>query len=180
MKIRGTSGGGVRIHLDDDETEALKGWVEQLAELVAPDEAESSDPLATMVGLGADREPSGDPALQRLFPDAYLDDDEAASDFRRYTEQDLRKDKAQRAAVVIATLGERSGRKGTVTLDADQARAWLGCLNDLRLVIGTRIGVTEDDQWPDEDDPRTPVFFVYHWLTYLQGTLVDAMSPRSP
>jgi hypothetical protein len=45
-------------------------------------------------------------------------------------------------------------------------------LNDLRLALGTRLGVTA------EDDPDDPAFhadggrLLYHWLTWFQDALV--------
>jgi len=177
-----TPSGGVVLQLTGDDVALLTAWVGELAGLVAPDRAESADPIAAMVGLDASRDRPDDPALQRLFPDGYRDDEAAAADFRRYTEHDLRQAKADRAEVVLESLRARSGGTDLV-LDADQARAWLGTLNDLRLVLGTRLGITDEEaaeEWPDDDDPRAPALVAYHWLTYLQGTLVEAMSPRHP
>jgi hypothetical protein len=68
-----------------------------------------------------------------------------------------------------------------VVVSADEAPAWLGVLTDLRLALGTRLGVTEDNHeelaaLPD-DDPRAGTFHVYDWLTFLQETLVRAVMP---
>lgn len=123
----------------------------------------------------------------RLFPDGYQEDDEAASDFRRYTERGLREAKAGTAATVLASLAtaegfdERKTRDKTrVELDADQAEAWLRTLTDLRLALGTRLGVTEGDEdvWASlpEDDPRRHIHDVYDWLGWLQETLVRTLS----
>ena len=62
-------------------------------------------------------------------------------------------------------------------LTLEQADAWLTSLNDVRLSLGTALDVTED--MPDElpsDDPREPHLAVYHWLTWVQESLVQAMS----
>jgi hypothetical protein len=78
---------------------------------------------------------------------------------------------------VLETLGQRDGR-GRIELSGEQARDWLRSLNDLRLVIGTRLGIEdEEDAWPAEDDPRGPALLAYHWLTDVQGTLVEAVVP---
>ncbi len=182
MSAVATPSGGVVLRLTGDDVELLTAWVGELARLVAPDRTEPADPIAAMVGLDATRDRPDDPALQRLFPDGYREDEAASADFRRYTEHDLRQAKAQRAEVVLESLSGRSGATELV-LDAEQSRAWLGSLNDLRLVLGTRLGITDEEaaeEWPDDDDPRAPAMVAYHWLTYLQGTLVEAMSPRHP
>jgi Domain of unknown function (DUF2017) len=143
------------------------------------DDAPAADPLAALIGMPSGPVPApDDPALQRLLPDAYGDDDpEASGEFRRYTDADLRAGKRTSAGTVLATLPQGGGR---LVLDRDQADAWLGCLNDLRLVLGTRLEVTEETD-PDAlagDDPRLPALQVYAWLGWLQESLIGCLSPR--
>ena len=78
------------------------------------------------------------------------------------------------AKVVLDTL-PRDG--GDVLLTEEQADSWLGALNDVRLALGTALDVTEDmpDELP-EDDPRSPHLGVYHWLTWVQETLIQALT----
>ena len=76
-----------------------------------------------------------------------------------------------------ATLA-RSGDK--LVLTDEEAQSWLGTLNDLRLTLGSRLGIEEDNhddflELP-EDDPMFALFHIYDWLTYLQDTLVRALS----
>jgi hypothetical protein len=125
-----------------------------------------------------DVHPPDDPVLSRLLPDAYRDDPAAAGDFRRYTDADLRAGKRTNAKVVLASLPT----DGVVmTLDRDQADAWLGCLNDLRLALGTALGVTEetDPEDYDEDDPAYSALQVYSWLGWLQESLLSCLEPRA-
>ncbi len=140
-----------------------------------PDGAED-DPLARALGIGTATETPEDPALARLFPDGYSDDPEAAADFRRYTEPGLRSAKRSGLETALATLGEEPGK---VVLSPEQAEAWLGALNDTRLVLGSRLGVTEDLEELvgslADDDPRLGLLWVYDRLTYLQETLVQAL-----
>ena len=82
-----------------------------------------------------------DPVLARLLPDAYQDDDEAAGEFRKYTESSLREAKKYFAQTLLDTVPPNGGR---VKLTADQARDWLRALNDVRLMFGVRLEVTED------------------------------------
>jgi hypothetical protein len=65
-------------------------------------------------------------------------------------------------------------------LDAQQADAWCTALNDLRLVLGERVGVTEDlyEQEIDYNDPRAPELAIYGWLTWLQASVIDALASR--
>ena len=170
-------GGGVRLTVPAGEAPILDGLLEQLADLVAPEQPADPDPLVAMLGIGTATTAPDDPVLARLFPDAYSDDAEAAGEFRRYTEIGLRDQKYQRAVLARATLaGAARGRD----LSEAETMAWLGALNDLRLALGTRLGVTEDDpeQFADlpEDDPAWVSHFVYDWLGGLQELLVRCLS----
>ena len=75
----------------------------------------------------------------------------------------------------LAALGRLEATASEERLGEDDAGAWLTALNDLRLVLGTRLGVTEET-YVDETGPRTPGMMVYVWLTWLQGELVEALS----
>ncbi len=170
--------GRIYLRTDTAERSILTDLVGQLEEFVAPDDDwADADPLARMVGIDPDAERSDDPALARLFPDAYSDDEEASSEFRRFTERSLRDSKLAHAATVRATL-VRSGDK--LVLNEQEAQSWLGTLNDLRLTLGSRLGIEEDNhddflELP-EDDPLFALFHVYDWLTFLQDTLVRALT----
>ncbi|MFH9722383.1 DUF2017 domain-containing protein [Streptomyces sp. NPDC017254] len=182
-------GGGAAVALDDVEISILRSLAVQLLELIGPGEepAADADPLAALFDEGPSKPPS-DPALKRLFPDAYGDDSEelraAASDFRRYTENDLRARKREDALVVVRALDglsvDAAGEGGAVLkLTADESRAWLGALNDLRLTIGTRLEVTDEEgeqlyRLPDSD-PRKPMVMAYLWLGALQESLVETL-----
>jgi hypothetical protein len=166
------------LRTDDIERMILAALVHQLVELVQPDEdAPDQDPLAAMVGIDPFAVTPDDPALHRLFPDAYADDDEASAEFRRFTERSLRDTKLAHARTVLATL-ERSGSK--ITLADGEATAWLGTLNDLRLTLGSRLDIDEDNHEAfyrlPEDDPAFALFQIYDWFTFLQETLVHALT----
>ena len=110
-----------------------------------------------------------------MLPDAYTDAQEA-SEFRRFTEHDLRQAKVQHAKTVLTEI-ERSGDK----IRVGSADSWLGTLNDARIAIGTRIHIAEDNHEElaslPEDDPRAGLFHVYDWLTFLQESLVRCLDP---
>ncbi|PRY00380.1 DUF2017 domain-containing protein [Allonocardiopsis opalescens] len=172
--FRHTRRGTVTAELDADETELLRMLIGQLLDLVEP--VEHDDELAALVGIGSNTSPPEDPALARLLPDAYRDDPEAAGDFRRYTEDDLRKHKRTTAAAVLDALPPGGG---TVQFGVDTAQEWLTTLNDVRLALGTRLDVDEDsyDRLLDlsADDPEAAGLQLYHWLTGLQESLVQAV-----
>jgi hypothetical protein len=122
-----------------------------------------------------------DPVLARLLPDAYRDDPDAAGEFRKYTESSLREAKKYFAQTLLETLPAKGGR---VKLNADQARDWLRALNDVRLMFGVRLEVTEsfEEQLAtlDPKDPRVAAFEVYGWLGAVQESLVRAITRLSP
>ena len=162
----------VVLRLSDHEVALLRDLLAQLVELVEAPGHDTGDDLAAMVGIGTSTHAPADPALARLLPDAYPDDAVAAGDFRRYTEDRLRRRKAEHAAGAVATLDAGL----PATLDPAAAQAWLGALNDLRLVVGTRLDVQEDDD-PERwvGTPEEPTYVVYWWLSTLQGDLLDAL-----
>jgi len=117
--------------------------------------------------------PDDDPVRQRLFPAAHRSDEEAAAEFRSLTEDSLRDSKAERLGQCRTELptGE-----GDIDLDDDGAQRWLTVLTDLRLAIGTRLNVSEDDDPAiDPADPDAQLRAIYHWLTALQDSLVHAV-----
>jgi hypothetical protein len=124
--------------------------------------------------LAADPDDSGgDPVVERLLPPGHASDPEIAADYRDLTEAALRSGKADDLAIVRATLPPEGGE---VRLDDDQARAWLRTTNDLRLALGTRLGVTAETEPPeDPTEEEGSQLAVYYWLTAVQGSLVDAL-----
>ena len=182
--FRSVRGGGARARLAAAEASLLRSLVGQIMSLVESSPAdnparERDDDLAALEamlhGPGADKIPE-DPVLARLLPDAYRDDPEAAGEFRRYTEPALRSAKYQAAQEMLDTLPESGGR---IQLTQDQALSWLKALNDVRLALGVRLGVTEEfeEQWGQlkPDDPQWSAFEVYAWLGAVQESLVQAL-----
>jgi len=170
--------GRVILRVDEVEKGLLVSLADQVCEFVCPEPSDHVDPLAAIVGIDIDARTPDDPAMLRLFPDAYSDDPEAALDFRRFTQRSLQEAKLAHAHTVLEALA-RSGEK--ITISSGDIPSWLGFLNDARLAIGTRIEISEENheelsQLP-EDDPRHGMFHVYDWLTYLQESLVQLLLP---
>jgi hypothetical protein len=178
------SSSGVTARFAKPEATIIRDLVEQVVELVEPMSQEPKaevDEFAALVGLlesgPQDADLPDDPVLARLLPDAYRDDPDAAHEFRRFTESGLRSAKVDCAQTLLATLPPGGGK---VRLTGDQAEAWLRSLNDVRLALGVRLGVTDDNDGLDDevkpDDPRYAYVRVYQWLAFIQGSLVAALS----
>jgi hypothetical protein len=144
--------------LVDAEASIVGLLIDQLEQLLEADPADSG----------------GDPVLARLLPPGHTSDPEIAADYRDLTEEGLRSGKADDLAMVRATLPVDGGE---VRLDDEQARAWLRTTNDLRLALGTRLGVTAETEPPDDPaGEEGSQLAVYYWLTAVQGSLVDALA----
>ena len=177
-------GDRVVVQFDEMEASLLRHLVSEVSDLLEPEPAgtgpndpggpggsdEPDDPLAGLDLDGSAAEPPADPVLARLLPDGYRDDADAAREFRRLTESELRRQKREGAGRLLAELPAGGGE---VRLDPETIERWLGTLNDVRLALGTRLEVTEDLAEPAEDDPDAPAYLVYDWLTHLQDVLVQ-------
>ena len=175
------------------EADLLRSLAAQLVELLRNEAAiprDDVDPLEAMMDFSGPTTEPDDPVLARLFPTAYQHDEEAAAEFRRFTEGSLRDGKANAAITIIDGLEEaglppeltEEGLMIDVELDRPTAEIWMRSFTDLRLALATRLEVEEGDEayWhalPD-DDPRAQAHDIYEWVGYLQETLVQALSSR--
>jgi hypothetical protein len=179
------------------DAQILRIYVRQVRELLEPEPDDSGqpvDPLEELTGMHTGPGPirPTDPVLARLLPDAYGPggatgeqgepeeaedaDERNSAEFRRLTERDLRTSKLADADALLDTLPDSGGR---VVLDEEQAQQWLRTVNDVRLAMGTRLGVTEDaaedfDRLP-ADDPRLAAYEMYVRLSILQESLLSAL-----
>ena len=184
-------GGGAIATFTGFEADLIRSLASQLVELLRNEVAApsaSDDPLEQLLDFSGPTTEPEDPVLARLFPTAYPDDEEAAGEFRRFTEGSLRDHKARAAVQVIDSLEEAGlptelGEDGLVVdveLDREQSVTWMKSFTDIRLALATRLGVEEDDEdyWMalPEEDPRAHVYDIYQWVGYLQETLVDALT----
>ena len=175
------------------EADLLRSLASQMVELLRNERAEPAAPTADafealMSEFSGAATPPEDPVLARLFPTAYVDDEEAASDFRRFTEGGLRDGKAASSGLIIDTLEDaglppeltEDGLVIDVELTRTEAETWMRAFTDVRLALATRLGVEagDEDYWhslPD-DDPRAQAHDIYEWVGYLQETLVEALT----
>ena len=182
-------GGGVVATFSGFEADLLRSLASQLIELLRNEAAvptTGGDPFEALLDFSGPTTAPEDPVLARLFPAAYREDEEAAGEFRRYTETQLRSGKADNAGALIDALEEaglpgevESGLFIDVELAPSEAMAWLKAFTDMRLALATRLGIEDDDEeyWDSlpDDDPRTHVHDIYDWLGFLQETLVRAL-----
>jgi hypothetical protein len=171
--------GGAVAFFEQPQAGVIRSLVSQVAELVSADAeagGETGD-LEAELGLSSHAQPPDDPVLARLLPDAYSGDAEASAEFRRYTEETLRSGKVASAQIVLASLPPGGGE---VRLSEPECQQWLRALNDVRLALSVRLGITDEDDDPTEhfevDDPRSAYVWVYQWLAYLQDSLLDALT----
>jgi Domain of unknown function (DUF2017) len=175
------------------EADLLRSLAAQLVELLRNEAAvprDDVDPLEAMMDFSGPTTEPEDPVLARLFPTAYRHDEEAAAEFRRFTEGTLRDGKANAAITIIDALEDaglppeltEEGLVIDVELEEPAAEVWMRSFTDLRLALATRLGVEEGDEgyWHSlpEDDPRSQAHEIYEWVGYLQESLVQALASR--
>lgn len=135
------------LRLGDDERDLLRSLVPQLRELLVSGE---------------------DPSLARLFPNAYPDDPEREREYRAMVHDELLEQRLAALDVIEETAS-------ATRLDEDQLTAWLQAINSIRLVLGTRLDVSEDMDMPAPGHPDAPAFAVYHYLSWLLDGIVGAL-----
>jgi hypothetical protein len=151
--------GAVRVRLDPVEVTLFVSLVNDFLSLLEVEQPDHPDTTP-------------DPVLDRLFPDAYADA-EPAAEFQALTRAALRDDRVERD---VACRDELVAADGQLSLDADAGTRWIQVLNDLRLALGTRLEITEDDDHAvDPDDPDAQARMIYFWLTWLQDSVVQAL-----
>jgi Domain of unknown function (DUF2017) len=150
--VRRTRRGDFELRLDPQERDILRALPDQLRELIRHED------------------PTSDPAMARLYPAAYPDDPIQNLEYERLAVDRLT---SQRLSSIDAM---------EASIDADRLTeelllSWLAVLNDLRLVLGTRLEITEDTTVADFalDDPRASVFALYGYLTWLVDAIVSAL-----
>ncbi len=152
-RVRRTRRGDFELRLPREERALLKSLPAQLRGLLDSD----------------------DPSLRRLFPPAYEDDPEREAEYRSLVRDDLLAQKREALEIVEQTVDARR-------VNEEQLTAWMGAINDLRLVLGTRLDVTEDlyEEGLPDGDPRAQVFGVYAYLGWLEEQIVVALAENLP
>ncbi len=147
--VRRVGPGRYAVRLSDQERELFASLVDQLRALLT----DSTD----------------DPHVRRLFPTAYHDDAERDREYQQLARDDLLTRRLAALDVIAGTLDAGE-------LDEAQLSAWMGGVNDLRLVLGTVLDVSEDGTPPGPNDPEAPTFAVYGYLTEVLDSIVEALT----
>ena len=155
--VEPTIDGRFRLNLTSDERAVLASLVAQLRELLVAEH-----------DTGADH----DPNLRRLYPDAHPNDEEQSRDYHELVGDDLLAGRLEALDTVEGTLDVDS-------LDEAGLVAWMRSMNDLRLVLGTRLDVDEDPDDVDPDDPDAAAYAVYGYLGWLLEHIVESLSGHS-
>lgn len=164
---------------DAAEAALLADLVDQVRTLLAQRRAAAADDaLAGITGLvvGSSTTPD-DPAVARLLPAFHREDAELSAGLRMLREPEVIAAKDDAAITLLDTL-PRGG--GTVRLAETTARSWLVALNDLRLVFGVRLDITDDAAEPaaataDPKGPEYAMYLTYRWLSAVQESLTLAI-----
>ena len=172
---------GIVGGLEAPERDLLRKLFRDVILTLEPDPREDEDPLARLLGIGEETEEPEDPALARLLPRG-TQDEEAAAEFRRFTERSIREAKVGRLR--MAAMDCESPR---LELDDEHAAALSAALNDVRLILAARLGIeTEQDaarvaeysDWQQARDVESYMALVYQFVSWLQESLVEAMLSR--
>jgi Domain of unknown function (DUF2017) len=146
------SGGRYVLHLGRDERGLVARLLDELRVLLT--------------------EPAADTSVARLFPVVHPDHPESEAEYQRLMRDELVTSRLSGIETVSNVLG-RSGRK--VTLDEAQMVAFMQAVNGVRLVLGTLLDVTEDDELIEEVDD-TPEYHLYGYLSWVLDSSVQALS----
>jgi Domain of unknown function (DUF2017) len=154
-----TTADGISIRFGAEDAQLLADLATQIATLIADRDDHASDP-----------------ALDRLFPAAYRENDADAAEFRRFTEEELADDKVSSALSMARALeAPATDGKVSVTLDPAAAVGWLRSFTDIRLALAARLGIQTEDSVIADDDASAYTFAIYNWLGELQFSLVHAV-----
>lgn len=181
----------IEAHVESDEGDLLAGLIGQVrallverssevgvSEVAEPDSTADDAALLASLELSlAPVPPPEDEVIARLFPAGRQDQastaEADASEFRRLTEEDLRTAKIEDAN---AAIGFFSASETDITLDMDLADHVLRALNDVRLSMGTRLGVSEQTEFPEDiNSEEEHALMVYFWIGQIQEQLLRAM-----
>jgi hypothetical protein len=154
LSIRAAPGGGVLLDLPSELRDLLRSVARQMTDLLTDEEYADS------------------PVLARLFPQANMDDPLEALGFEQLMGKAIHDGKLEAAAVLERTAGNER-------LSEEETLAWLRSINDVRLMIGTHLNVSEEiDVETFLDDPTTEhAALVYVALSELVDMLVRAVDP---
>ena len=105
-------------------------------------------------------------ATRRLYPTAYPDDDELETEYQDLVHDQLLMQRLDALDSFEATINNEQ-------INVDTADAWMSTINQIRLVLGTRLDVSEDESDFDEDDPDAYSKVIYQVLSHILEELTS-------
>lgn len=112
---------------------------------------------------------SDSPLLERLFPPPYGDDAERNEGYAVLAGPELVEHRLDALSTVRTVMHSE-------TVTEQQFMAWMRSLNDMRLVLGTMIGITDDHGHPEVSPELTQAFEVYEFIGGLLELTVEALT----
>ncbi len=148
--VKRTRSGNYEVRLSTDERALLRGIGPRMRDVLTDD---------------------ADPVSERLFPVAYPDDDDRQTEYRLLAHGELLDSHLAALAVLEKTVDAER-------LDEETLSAWMRALNEVRLVLGVRLEITEEghERATGDDDSDAQAFAIYDYLTWLQGEIIEALS----
>jgi hypothetical protein len=118
---------------------------------------------------------SREPTNRRLYPPAYPSESQnrEEQEYRALVDGALENHHRQTFAVLTETA--RSD-----TLNESEFNAWLSAIGAMRLIIGTRLDVSENMVEPAPEDPTAPEYALYELLGQLQYLMVEVLAAGLP
>lgn len=144
------------IHRDGD------GFVVELPEPTAA-------VIESLCGQLEDLLTNGSPLTVRLFPPPYGDDDERNEGYSVLAGAELVDHRLTAISTVRTVLANQRA-------DEEQLSAWMRSLNDMRLVLGTMIGITDDEHPPAVRAEHEQALEVYETLAAILELTVMALT----
>ena len=158
---------GYTAYFEKPELLLIRDLAEDIVALLQPETGQDADPLDALIGITDNPLPVGS------------SDEEAAAEYRRYTERDLRERKIANLSMLAFDI-----ESADLLLDEEHARAWASALSDIRLVLATRLDITDDARaeeihryvdWSQIETEDEYLAMVYNFISWVQESLMSAL-----
>ena len=149
-----------------------EGFVVDLGEHATPVVRRMLDELRQLVTDPDPENPAAAALIARLFPVVHPDDPDAEAEYQRLMRDELVQSKMATFELVDEALG------GDGRLDEAGLVAFMQAINSLRLVLGTMLGITDDEHDEPENELATPENELYSYLSWLLEWSVQTISSR--
>ena len=146
--------GGWQLNFETEERELLIRLMGELRELLTG--------------------PDDNPLILRLFPEAYPEDEEKEVEYQRLMRDEL----VESRLAAIDSVTETLGPHGPDLLTEGETFAFLQSVNAIRLVLGSILGITDEESADDADENDTPEHNLYDFLSWILEWTVRALSPN--